>query len=208
MTKSTEWAFVRKPPHRLTHPTTASNLHLNAFHLVFSTRMVGWKRGTPLAHDLPSRWSHQLAYHVGMLLVHVTALDWNCWFVETLFPESIGSIQGGDILHVGRRVVSSSIDRYITNDPTVAKSLHSHVEGPLSYVFAGLASYFVGYTLYHALCYAYHGAAVLGMIFLREGGEEWPTLMNSPWRATSLLNFWKRWHSVGWASGVCHEATE
>lgn len=198
MTKSTEWALIRKPPHRFTHPTTTSNLFTNAVHLVLSTRMVGWKRGTPLAHNLPAGRARQLAHHVGMLAVHLIALDWNCWFVETVFPDSLGSIRGGDILHIGREIVSHSIDRY-AHHPTFAASLHSRLGAPLSYVFAGLASYFVGYTLYQALCYAYHGAAVLGMLLLGEGGEEWPKLMDRPWKATSLLNFWKRWHSVGLA---------
>jgi hypothetical protein len=156
--------------------------------------MIGWKGGQPLDERRMGRWG-ALGYHLGMFGVHYVALDLGCWFCRTAFAESIGSMDGGDVYEVGNQMIEY-FARWIPG-------LNSNpLRTPILHIFATITTYFVGLTIYQALCYGYHLVAILGMVVLGEEGEEWPVLMRKPWRATSLSDFWgRRWHAVSVMTG-------
>ena len=116
-----------------------------------------------------------LAFHFLGWAQHMFWVDLITWPIWKLDPDGIGGIRGGDV-----DVVAVAVS--------------------LSY---GLPVWFVktlllaapGFIVYHGLAFQFHFFAMIS-ITLGGSGDDWPTFFRSPWKATSIMEFWQRWHHV------------
>ncbi|KAF8640260.1 hypothetical protein AX16_010155 [Volvariella volvacea WC 439] len=196
----TAWCFVKAPFKRLHHShlpsskaqgkgNTQSNRHskpLNPMHkgsklwdtldLMFNFRGLGWdwSNGLQVPHDTRPTHSKPLFFLHTLIsfLIHLVAFDLFHYSVQWFSPSTIGAPLGGTIF-----------------DHTLPP-LHRYARSTLIGALSGL-------TVYSAITAAYLLFTLVGITLLGQHPSQWPPVFDSPWRSTSLTDFWaKRWHQI------------
>lgn len=169
-----EWTVQKKPFIRVARRSSKRNYVLDTLDLVCNLRGCGWdwSQGLhipPETHPTSSR----LAFATSNLvsgLKHLFLCGAIHSAVQSFSPETFGSVKGGTIFD---------------------ESLPLHFRYLRSSTIATLCA-FGAYTILRA---AYELTAVLCVLLFRQHPDQWPPSFDSPWRSTSLREFWsRRWH--------------
>lgn len=173
------------------------------------------KNGTPLdGRSLNAQWqSHEYTRNIKMWFLHFFMMDITLYIYQTVFGSTYGDpVKGGDMYIECGKVLDYSYRRFLLSNSTSSStsSLSQSTFALAVMDFLISQTYFaiivtsLGFAFYTALCVGYHTVVIIGMT-LGFGAEEWPRLMDSPWKATGLIDFWgKRWHQTFRVSGrIC-----
>ncbi|KAF9067196.1 membrane bound O-acyl transferase family-domain-containing protein [Rhodocollybia butyracea] len=169
--KSTLWSLSIKPFKR----KGGTNLLLNASDLALGLRGIGWNWSqvhlAPETRPTSSKTTFVL-WTLASLCLHIPVFDALHYAVQSFGPTTFGTINGGSIF-----------------DDTLSPLLR--------YSRSTFISFLSGLVIYCAIRITYDVATVFGIVVLRQHPTQWPPIFNSPWRATSLSQFWsKRWHQL------------
>ncbi len=165
------WTFQQEPYHR---DKPSSSKYVDALDLVVNLRGIGWSwsKGLKLPGETRNT-SSKPAFLLSTLksfLFYLLAFDICHYVVQSFGPQTIASARGGSIW-----------------DP----SLHPFMSLLRSFIISGLS----GMTIHLSITAAYHFITILGVL-LGQSPNAWPPLFFNPYIATSILDFWGRWHQL------------
>ncbi|KAG2367222.1 hypothetical protein BDR07DRAFT_1479344 [Suillus spraguei] len=176
--RTLEWTVQTKPFIRVAPRSSTDvpkrNSILDTLDLACSLRGCGWdwSQGLyipPETHPTSSR----LAFATSVLisgLKHTFICGTIHSAVQSFSPDTFGSVDGGTIFD---------------------DSLPPH----LRYLRSSIIATLCAFGIYSILRAAYELTAVPGVLLFRQHPDQWPPTFDSPWRATSLREFWsRRWH--------------
>ncbi|KAG1887637.1 hypothetical protein F4604DRAFT_1645516 [Suillus subluteus] len=172
--RALEWTVQTKPLIRMARRSSKQNSVLDMFDLISSGRGCGWdwSQGLyipPETHPTSSR----LAFATSTLvsgLKHLFLCGVIHSAVQSFSPETFGSDDGGTIFD---------------------ESLPPH----LRYLRSSIMATLCAFGIYSGLQAGYELTVVPCVLLLRQHPDQWPPSFDSPWRATSLREFWsRRWH--------------
>ncbi|KAG1795528.1 hypothetical protein EV424DRAFT_612501 [Suillus variegatus] len=176
--RTLEWTVQTKPfvrtAHRSSTDVPKQNLVLDAIDLVCNPRGCGWdwSQGMyipPETHPTSSR----LAFATSALvsgLKHSFICGALHSAVKSFSPDTFGSVDGGTIF-----------------DDTLPPHLR--------YLRSSIIATLCAFAIYSLIKANYEITVVICVLIFRQHPEQWPPLIDSPWRATSLREFWsRRWH--------------
>ncbi|KAG2058216.1 hypothetical protein BDR06DRAFT_950650 [Suillus hirtellus] len=178
--RTLEWTVQTKPFVRMARPSSTDvpkqNLVLDAIDLVCNFRGCGWdwSQGMyipPETHPTSSR----LAFATSALvsgLKHIFLSGTIHTAVKSFSLDTFGSVDGGTIFD---------------------DSLPPHLRYFRSSIIATLSAF----AIYSLIKANYEIIVVICVLILRQHPDQCPPLIDSPWRATSLREFWsRRWHQL------------
>ncbi|KAG1795364.1 uncharacterized protein HD556DRAFT_384039 [Suillus plorans] len=176
--RTLEWTVQTKPFVRTARPSSTDvpkqNLVLDTIDLICTARGCGWdwSQGLyipPETHPTSSR----LAFATSVLvsgLKHLFLCGAIHSAVRSFSPDTFGSVDGGTIFD---------------------DSLPPH----LRYLRSSIITTLCAFTIYSLLQAGYEITVVICVLILRQHPDQCPPSFDSPWRATSLREFWsRRWH--------------
>ncbi|KAG1849682.1 hypothetical protein DFJ58DRAFT_450088 [Suillus subalutaceus] len=172
--RTLEWTLQTKPFIRMARRSSKQNSVLDMFDLIFSVRGCGWdwSQGLyipPETHPTSSR----LAFAASTLvsgLKHLFLCGAIHSAVQSFSPETFGSVDGGTIFD---------------------QSLPPH----LRYLRSSIIATLCAFCIYSGLQTCYELTVIPCVLLLRQHPDQWPPSFDSPWRSTSLRDFWsRRWH--------------
>ncbi|KAG1887647.1 hypothetical protein F4604DRAFT_1570826 [Suillus subluteus] len=172
--RTLEWTVQTKPLIRMARRSSKQNSVLDMFDLIFNLRGCGWdwSQGLyipPETHPTSSR----LAFASSTLvsgLKHLFLCGAIHYAVQSFSPETFGSVNGGTIFD---------------------ESLPPH----LRYLRSSIIATLCAFSIYSGLQIGYELTVVPCVLLLRQHPDQWPPSFDSPWRSTSLREFWsRRWH--------------
>ncbi|KAG1795385.1 uncharacterized protein HD556DRAFT_1307545 [Suillus plorans] len=176
--RTLEWTVQTKPFVRMARRSSTDvpkqNLVLDAIDLVFNSRGCGWdwSQGMyilPETHPTSSR----LAFATSALvsgLKHIFLSGTIHSAVKSFSPDTFGSVDGGTIFD---------------------HSLPPH----LRYLRSSIIAMLCAFAIYSLIKANSEITVVICVLILRQHPEQCPPSTDSPWRATSLREFWsRRWH--------------
>ncbi|KAG2071479.1 hypothetical protein BDR04DRAFT_1231095 [Suillus decipiens] len=177
--RTLEWTiqakpFIRVPVRRSSTDVPKRNSMLDALDLTYNLRGCGWdwSQGLyvpPETHPTSSR----LAFAMSALisgLKHLFIFGVTYSAVQSFSPSTFGSVDGGTIFD---------------------DSLPPH----LRYLRSSIITTLCAFLSYSILQVNYELIVPLGVLLFRQHPDQWPPSFDSPWRATSLREFWsRRWH--------------
>ena len=173
-TRSLYWAFAKEPFVRQLRPvnSTPSTL-MDALDLAFNFRGYGWNWSRGLYTPRETRPSNRSAFvlHVALsVAIHSFICGTTHRAVRSFSPDGLGSILGASIF-----------------DDTLPFHLR--------YLRSSIISVISGFAIYAAFQVVYNSCTIMGVLLLRQDPAQWPPSFDSPWRATSIGDFWgRRWH--------------
>ncbi|KAG2367224.1 hypothetical protein BDR07DRAFT_1394044, partial [Suillus spraguei] len=166
--------FIRVPARQSSTDAPKRNSMLDALDLTYNFRGCGWdwSQGLyvpPETHPTSSR----LAFAISALisgLKHSFIFGVAHCAIQSFSPDTFGSVNGGTIFDY---------------------SLPPHLRYLRSTIITTLCTLFV-YSVFQA---NYELTAPLGVLLFKQHPDQWPPSFDSPWRATSVREFWsRRWH--------------
>ncbi|KAG2367225.1 hypothetical protein BDR07DRAFT_1272627 [Suillus spraguei] len=177
--RTLEWTvqtkpFIRVPARRLSTNVPKPNSMLDAFDLACNFRGCGWdwSQGLyvpPETHPTSSR----LAFAMSALisgLKHSFIFGVAHSAMQSFSPDTFGSVNGGTIFDY---------------------SLPPH----LRYLRSTIITTLCASLSYSIIQVAYELIVPLGVLLFRQHPDQWPPSFDSPWRTTSVREFWsRRWH--------------
>ncbi|KAG1859128.1 hypothetical protein C8R48DRAFT_714675 [Suillus tomentosus] len=176
--RALEWTVQAKPFVRMARRSSTDvpkqNLVLDTIDLICNPRGCGWdwSQGLyipPETHPTSSR----LAFATSVLvsgLKHSFLCGALHSAVKSFSPDTFGSVDGGTIFD---------------------DSLPPH----LRYLRSSIIATLCAFTSYSILQASYEITTVICVLIFRQHPDQWPPSFDSPWRATSLREFWsRRWH--------------
>ncbi|KAG1900364.1 membrane bound O-acyl transferase family-domain-containing protein [Suillus fuscotomentosus] len=180
VTRTLEWTVQTKPFVRMARPSSTDvpkqNLVLDAIDLVCNFRGCGWdwSQGLyipPETHPTSSR----LAFATSALvsgLKHLFLSGTIHTAVKSFSLDTFGSVDGGTIFD---------------------DSLPPH----LRYLRSSIIATLCAFAVYSIIKAYYEIIVVICILIFRQHPDQCPPLIDSPWRATSLREFWsRRWHQL------------
>ncbi|KAF8546165.1 hypothetical protein OG21DRAFT_1451187 [Imleria badia] len=173
VTRSLFWAFAKEPFVRHLRPvnSTPSTL-LDALDLAFTFRGYGWDWSHGLYIPRETRPSNRTRFVIHAALsaaVHVFICGITHRAIRSFSPAGLSSISGGSIF-----------------DDT----LPFHVRLLRSSIISIIGCF----SVYAGLQMVYNSCTIIGVL-LGQDPAQWPPGFESPWRSTSLAQFWgRRWH--------------
>ncbi|KAG2058210.1 hypothetical protein BDR06DRAFT_950635 [Suillus hirtellus] len=176
--RTLEWTVQTKPFVRMARPSSTDvpkrNLVLDAIDLVCNSRGCGWdwSQGVyipPETHPTSSRLAFATSASVSGLK-HLFLSGTIHSAVKSFSPDTFGSVDGGTIFD---------------------DSLPPH----LRYLRSSIIATLCAFAIYSLIKANYEIIVVICVLILRQHPDQCPPLIDSPWRATSLREFWsRRWH--------------
>ncbi|KAG1887648.1 hypothetical protein F4604DRAFT_1645520 [Suillus subluteus] len=172
--RTLEWTVQTKPFIRMARRSSKQSSVLDMLDLTCNLRGCGWdwSQGLyipPKTHLTSSR----LAFASSTLvsgLKHLFLCGAIHSAMQSFSPETFGSVDGGTIFD---------------------QSLPSH----LRYLRSSTIATLCAFGIYSVLQAAYELTVVLCVLLLRQHPDQCPPSFDSPWRSTSLREFWsRRWH--------------
>ncbi|KAG2058212.1 hypothetical protein BDR06DRAFT_950642 [Suillus hirtellus] len=176
--RTLEWTVQTKPFVRMARPSSTDvpkqNLVLDAIDLVCNLRGCGWdwSQGMyilPETHPTSSRFAFATSA-LASGLKHMFLFGTIHFAVKSFSLDTFGSVDGGTIFD---------------------DSLPPHLRYFRSSIIATLSAF----AIYSLIKANYEIIVVICVLILRQHPDQCPPLIDSPWRATSLREFWsRRWH--------------
>jgi len=182
--RAIEWAFEREthrrhypPPQngacdgdgrtasQKEHTATPAHVLLDAAELCANLRGIGWSW---TRNRFPVPHCHPLPLHIVLLVTRFTAMDAVQYILQLLHPSA--NTPSGDTI-------------FNPSLPLVPRLL-----------LAWFSTILGGFVVYFSIEVMYATAALVGRCLLFHDAWQWPLLFNEPWRATSIVDFWTRWH--------------
>ncbi|KAI9574142.1 hypothetical protein HD554DRAFT_2010885 [Boletus coccyginus] len=174
VTRSLHFALEREPFVRRLRPvnSTPSTL-MDAFDLAFTFRGCGWNwsRGLYIPPETRPPNRTRFISHVALsAAVHALLNGTLDRALRSFSPVGLGSVPGGSIFD---------------------ETLPFH----LRYLRSSIISIIGCFETYALLQMVYDLCTIVGVLFLGQDPVQWPPGFDSPWRSTSLSEFWgRRWH--------------
>jgi len=174
VTRSLHFALAKEPFVRRLRPvnSTPSTL-MDTFDLALTFRGCGWNWSHGLYTPPETRPSNRTGFvsHVALsAAVHAFICGTLHRALRSFSPAGLGSISGGSIF-----------------DETLP--LH------LRYLRSSIITIVGCFATYALLQMVYDLCTIVGVVFLGQDLAQWPPGFDSPWRSTSLSEFWgRRWH--------------
>ncbi|KAI9443929.1 hypothetical protein H4582DRAFT_1917860 [Lactarius indigo] len=182
--RSFEWTFIIKEPLRKYELTMGQNtpiekrlsfssVLLDAFDLCCNMRGIGWSWSPKSL----SRWStaprsESLPSLFASFVFYITAFDTAQYLIQLVCYNISGNPSEGSIF-----------DPNLNFFPRNA--------------WAAFASICGGVWVYSLIGTTYCIVALIARVVLRQPASHWPPLSHSPWRSTSIHEFWSsRWHQL------------
>lgn len=166
------WTVQQEPYRRY---KSSGSKYIDAFDLCVNLRGIGWSWSEGLKlpkEDRNTSSTPSFLLSTGaLLLFYILAFDLSYYAIQSLGPNTIAAARGGSIYE-------SSLTSY----PAVLRILF----------ISGMS----GSTVYLAIQAAYYFMTFVSILFLRQSPTEWPPLFDNPYRATSVFDFWARWHQL------------
>ncbi|KAL4263189.1 wax synthase family protein [Pleurotus pulmonarius] len=157
-------------------PSSVLSIARDASDLITNLRGSDWDWSTGL--QLPPETRHTLArprfilQTLASAVWHIILLDNAHYGVQSFSPTTIGSSDGGTIFDM-------------------------NLEPVPRYFRSSAMCLIAGFTIYSAMQTAYDILTIIGVLIFAQHPEQWPPLFHSPWKATSLNEFWtRRWHQL------------
>ncbi|KAG1815089.1 uncharacterized protein BJ212DRAFT_254497 [Suillus subaureus] len=172
--RTLEWTVQTKPFIRVARRSSKRNSVLDALDLACNLRGCGWdwSQGLYVPFETHST-SSPLVFAMSALvsdLKHSFLCGAIHSAVQSFSPDTFGSVDGGTIFD---------------------ESLPPH----LRYLQSSTIATLCAFGIYSALQAGYELTVVLGVLLFRQHPDQWPPSFDSPWRSTSLREFWsRRWH--------------
>ena len=144
-----------------------------ALDLIMSFRGYGWDWSRRLAVPRETRPSNRIGFITYVTVsaaVHALICGTSYRALRSFSPVGLGSIPGGSIFD---------------------QTLPFHVR----YIRSSIISIIGCFAAYSFLQIGYDLCTIVGVLCLGQDPAQWPPGFDSPWRATSLADFWgRRWH--------------
>ncbi|KAI0029272.1 membrane bound O-acyl transferase family-domain-containing protein [Vararia minispora EC-137] len=175
--RAIEWTLQRDPYRRLDPPVdgapsierlTFRTVLLHALDLSFNLRGIGWSW---TRNPFPALQElRPIPVQLFLIIIQLLVFDTLHAFVQWSHP-SLNRPEGDTLF-----------------DPSLA---------PFPRIlWACVATFCAGMLIFLALDTGHGICAVIARIFLRHPAWHWPPLFSAPWAATSLADFWGRWHQL------------
>ena len=174
VTRSIYWAFAKGPLVRHLRPTnsTPSTL-MDAVDLALAFRGYGWdwSRGMYIPPETRPSDRSGFVFHVALSAVaHALMCGTSHRAIRSFSPVGLGAVSGVSIFD---------------------ETLPFH----LRYVRSSIIALIGAIAVYAMLQMTYDLCTLVGVLLLRQDPAQWPPGFDSPWRSTSLTQFWgRRWH--------------
>ena len=171
---SLSWAMAKKPLVRYLRPShTSPSTITDALDLASNFRGLGWdwSRGLHVPRD--TRPTDRMAF-----------------VSYTLVSAGVHNVMGGIIY----RALNTFIEG-VGPRPTVSTIFDDSLPLPVRYLRAAALSALACFGINTNMQMVYDFGAVIGVLVFQQDPSQWPPVFDSPWRATSLSEFWgRRWH--------------
>ena len=171
---SLSWAMAKKPLVRYLRPSHISPSTItDALDLASNFRGLGWdwSRGLHVPRD--TRPTDRMAF-----------------VSYTLVSAGVHNVMGGIIY----RALNTFIEG-VGPRPTVSTIFDDSLPLPVRYLRAAALSALACFGINTNMQMVYDFGAVIGVLVFQQDPSQWPPVFDSPWRATSLSEFWgRRWH--------------
>ncbi|VDB94321.1 unnamed protein product [Peniophora sp. CBMAI 1063] len=175
--RSMEWTITPGPYRRydrpigdappVEHPLTPRYVLSDAFELCMNLRGIGWSF---TRNKLPTPVSPPLHKLILLLDYHWITVDFGLYACQRLQP-SMNLPSGASIFDPAR----PPLERVLVG------CTHTAISGLI--IFRGI----------QVMCEV---GALISRLFMGLEDWQWPRLFDSPWRATSIADFWARWHQL------------
>lgn len=173
-----EWIDPDTPNSIQKQPQSRSikTIFMDAMDLSFNLRGIGWNwsqglQVAPETRPTSPRSAFVLSAFRSVIL-HFLGTDTLQYFIQSFAPTTIGSAHGGSIFY--------------TSLPLFNQYLRSSTIALL-----------MGLVVYNAIQGCYNVLTIIGVLIFCQHPSQWPPVFNTPWRYTSLTNFWsKGWHQL------------
>jgi len=175
--RSLHWTFAKEPLTRRLRPVNSSpSTILNALDLASNLRGHGWEwsRGLHIPRETrPANRTAFILYAFLSAVAHALICGALQRAVLSLAPMGVGPIPGGSTIF----------------DETLPFLVR--------YLRASLITIVVGFVIYASTQMGYNLATATATLVLGQDPAQWPPISDSPWRATSVSDFWgRRWHQL------------
>ncbi|KAG6373496.1 hypothetical protein JVT61DRAFT_6654 [Boletus reticuloceps] len=174
-TRSLGWTLAKGPLVRHLRPRNSSpSTIMDALDLISSYRGYGWDWSRRLYIPRETRPANRIAFalHASLSAVAHAFICIGFYLAAfTMLPLGVGDVPGGSTLF----------------DDTLPFWLR--------YPRACIISVITAFATYGGMQMFYDLCTIAGILFLGQDPAQWPPAFDSPWRATSLIDFWGRgWH--------------
>ena len=175
--RTLEWAFLKEPLKRHLRPASSTpSLVMDALDLATNIRGIGWSwsKGAyvpPETRPTSSR-SAFCSYVLLSTLVH-------------------GFICG--ILHIALQAFSPEVSTV----PGGGTIFDASLPPLIRYVRSSIIAVAAAFGIYSILQFSYSVCTLIGVAVFRQDPAQWPPVIQAPWLATSVRDFWsRRWHQL------------
>ena len=175
--RTLEWTFLKEPLKRHLRPANATpSIFMDALDLATNLRGIGWSRSKSAHFPAETRPASSRTVFCLYVLLSAVVQGFICSTlhiaVQAFSPETLAVLSGGTIFDANLppfiRYVRSSI---IT------------VTAAIGICFIVQVNYSVG--------------TLIGVAVFRQDPAQWPPVIQAPWLATSVRDFWsRRWHQL------------
>lgn len=168
------WALAKEPLVRQLRPLNSNpSKFTDAIDLALTFRGLGWDWARRLyvpRETRPSNRTGFVFYAVLSAAIHAFICGTSHRALRSFSPVGLGSISGGSIFD---------------------ETLPFHVR----YLRATIISLLGSSAIYAFLQMNYDLCTIVGILVLGQDPAQWPPGFDSPWRSTSMVQFWgRRWH--------------
>ena len=175
--RTLEWSFLKKPLKRHLRPANATpSIFMDALDLATNFRGIGWNWSKSIRVPPENRLASSRTVFCLYMLLSAIFHGFMCGVlqiaVKAFSPETFAVLSGGTIF-------DASLPPLIR------------------YIRSTIITTIVAFTIYCIVQFNYGIGALIGIIVFRQEPTQWPPVIQAPWLATSVRDFWsRRWHQL------------
>ena len=175
--RTLEWTFLKEPLKRHLRPANATpSIFMDALDLATNFRGIGWDWSKSTYVPPENRPASSRAVFCLYILLSAVFQGFMCGVfhiaVKAFSPESFAVLSGGTIFDASL----PPLIRYIRS---------SIITATVAFVICFIAQF------------NYSINTLIGIIVFRQEPAQWPPVIQAPWLATSVRDFWShRWHQL------------